>query len=208
MKYPNESAELVALLAEDQLEWKAYAKAEQVSKLPANELQGLKIELRKKVTVRGKRALQILNTIDSLPSLKNIGPEAAIALSVLSTHYSLLATKLVLAAFEECYRKSPANTQISSIPAMQDWVSLLEKRPQRFGTIWLLDSTGYPFLPTVEDFETINKRRAAYNIGPLRWPKSLAIPEDDQAWLKQPISTAVMRRPTEAELEGLYEYLA
>lgn len=206
MKYPDQSIELINLLAQDQVEWKAHAKAEFVDKLPASKLQDLKLDLRKKVAERGERALQILNEIDSMPSLDNIGSEAAVALSVLATHYSLDATKQVLAAFEDCYKQSPENTQASSIPAMTDWVAIQEHRPQKFGTIWLFDSNNHPFLPTVEDFGNINERRKTYGIGPLRWPKSLVIPEKDQPWLKKPISEAVMRAPTKAELHKLSEY--
>jgi hypothetical protein len=206
MKYPQQSKELIKLLAQDQAEWKTYAKAEFVDKLPTDELHVLKLNLRKKVKERGEQALQILNEIDKMPSIDNIGSEAAVALSVLATHYSLDATRQVLIAFENCYAQSTENTQLTSIPAMTDWVAILEHRPQKFGTIWLFDSSNYPFLPTVEDFEHINERRKAYGIEPLRWPKSLVIPEENQPWLKQAVSEAVMRAPTEAELQNLTEY--
>lgn len=206
MKYPKQSKELIKLLARDQVEWKAYAKAEFVDKASDEKLYKLKLDLRKKVAERGKRALQILEEIDGLPSIENIGSEAAIALSVLATHYSLDTTKHVLAAFEACFKQSPENTQITSIPAMTDWVAILEHRPQKFGTIWLFDNDNYPFLPIVEDFENINGRRQAYGIEPLRWPKSLVIPEEDQPWLKKPVSEAVMRLPTNTEVQKLSDY--
>jgi hypothetical protein len=206
MKYPNQSAELIKLLAQDQAEWKAYAKAEYADKLPADELRLLKVDLRKRVTERGIRVLQILDEVGGWPSLSNIESEAAIALSVLATHYSLDATKQVLEAFEACYIESPENTQATSIPAMTDWVAILEGKPQKFGTIWLFDNNNYPFLPTVKNFANINERRTAYGIAPLRWPKSMAIPEKDQPWLGQPIGGATMRAPTTDELQKLTEF--
>jgi hypothetical protein len=89
---------------------------------------------------------------------------------------------------------------------MTDWVAVLEHQPQKFGTIWLFDSNNHPFLPTVEDFENINERRKVYELEPFRWPKSLAIPEEDQPWLKRPVSEAVMRAPTNIELQKLSDY--
>lgn len=168
MNFTNKAQELISLLAQDQAKWRAYAKSEFVDKLPTNELYELKLALRKKVVERGERALQILDEIGGSPSLENIGSEAAIALSVLVMHYSLDATKKVLSAFEACYKQEPDNTQVTSIPAMTDWIDVLEHRPQKFGTIWLFDSNNYPFLPTVEDFENINERRKTYGLELLR----------------------------------------
>ncbi|HEX7633422.1 MAG TPA: hypothetical protein VF401_03795 [Candidatus Saccharimonadales bacterium] len=206
MKYPRQAAELIDLLAQDQAQWKEYAKAEFIDKLSDEKLQALKHDLRKSVAWRGRRALQILGEIKDQPSLDAIGSEAATALSVLATHDSLEATKRVLAAFEACYRLSTENTQAASIPAMVDWIAVLEHRPQTFGTIWLFDDNDFPFLPVVEDFANINTRRERYSIGPLKWPKSMAIPEEDQLWLKQPIEDAIMRAPTKAELQKLSEF--
>lgn len=208
MKYPEKSQELTKLLAKDQEDWSAYAKAEFAEKLSSEKLQNVRLSLRKQATERGKRALQILDEINNKPTLENIGSEAAIALSVLATHYSLDATRQVLAAFEKSYKHSPENTHVASIPTMVDWIAVLEHRPQSFGTIWLVDSNKYPFLPIVADYENINKRRADYALEPLRWPKSLAIPEEEQPWLKRPLSEAVMRKPTDSELERLSVFYA
>lgn len=206
MKYPDKSKELINLLSIDQSEWKAYVKAEYIDKSLAEELRKLKVTLRKNVALRGERALEILNEIKSIPSLDAIGKQAAIALSVLATHYSLSATKQVLAAFESCYEQSPQNIQLASIPAMTDWIAVLEHRPQKFGTIWLFDSNNYPFLPIVEDFEDINERRNKYEIEPLRWPKSLVLAAENQPWLNRPISEINMRPPTKNELRTLSEF--
>jgi hypothetical protein len=205
MKFSKESNELIKLLQEDQEEWKAYAAAKQTSGLSIKQQQKHKEQLRHTTTRRGKRALEIFQIISGVPSIKNIGTEAAIALSVLATHYSLAATKHVLAAFEAAAQQPNNGSLMSSIPAMVDWIAVLEQRPQTFGTIWLFDNNKYPFLPEVDDFEHVNERRDSYGIEPLRWPKSLAIPEDNQPWLKRPISEAVMRSPTKVELQELSE---
>lgn len=89
---------------------------------------------------------------------------------------------------------------------MTDLALLLERKPQRFGTQWLFDEHKWPFLPTVEDFEHVNERRAAYGLGPLRWPKSLAISESEQPWLTRPLSELVMRDPTEDEYKQLIDW--
>lgn len=63
----------------------------------------------------------------------------------------------------------------------------------------LLDDEG----DLVDDFAHVNERREGYGIDPLRWPKSLAIPEPEQPWLKRPLAELVMREPTEAEYAKL-----
>lgn len=206
MKYPKQSQTLVDLLFKDQQEWRAYAKAQYVDKLSQDELDMLKDKLRHKVVKRAESALRILDEIENKPSLDYISSEAATALSVLATHHSLDSTKKVLVAFEQCYQDSPNTTQKQSIPAMTDWVAILEGKPQVFGTIWLFDKNLYPFLPTIQDVENINQKRKEYGIEALRWPKSLAIPEKDQPWLKRPVSEAIMRSPTNAELHELVEF--
>lgn len=205
MNYPDQSSELLQLIKADQTEWRDFARAEFVDKLPEPDLQAKRKILRKKVAERASRALAILNEIGE-PSISNIGQEAAQAISVLATHYSRSATAIVLSSFEQLYKKTPDETYKESIPAMTDWLAVLEHRPQRFGTIWLFDDSQYPFLPTVEDFENINDRREKYGIEPLRWPRSLAIPEEDQPWLRRPINEAVMRTPTAAELAVLGDF--
>lgn len=44
-----------------------------------------------------------------------------------------------------------------------------------------------------------------YGVEPLRWPKSLAIPEGKQPWLKRPLSEAVMRDISEEEFREKYQ---
>lgn len=205
MKYPDQSAELLDLLKIDQQEWRDFARAEYVDKVPKPELEERRKVLRAKVATRAERALAILAEIGD-PSISSIGGEAAQALSILATHHSLKSTKTVLDAFNELYQKAPDDTFKESIPAMTDWLAILERRPQTFGTIWLFDENQYPFLPTVDDFEHIDERRIAYGIEPLRWPKSLAIPVEDQPWLKRPVSEATMREPTTKELEVLGDF--
>lgn len=205
MKYPNHSATLLKLLKTDQKEWKEFAHAKYAEKASPAEIDQLRQALQKRVGSRARKALEILDVIGE-PSVSNIGGEAAQALSILATHHSLLTTKRVLEAFEALYKNAPEDTFKESIPAMTDWIAVLEHKPQRFGTIWLVDEKQYPFLPTVEDFEHVNERREAYGIGPLRWLKSLVIPIKDQPWLLRPVSEAVMREPTSAELAELEDF--
>jgi hypothetical protein len=205
MKYPDQSAALLRLLKIDQKEWKEFAHAEYVEKASRTEIEKLRKTLLERVDNRAHEAMDILDQIGE-PSIINIGGEAAQALSILATHHSLEATKRVLESFETLYKKAPQDTYKESIPAMTDWLAVLEHRPQRFGTIWLFDDKQYPFLPNVEDFEHVNERRESYGIEPLRWPRSLVIPETDQPWLLRPVSEANMRQPTSAELAALDYY--
>jgi hypothetical protein len=197
IRYPEQAQELAHLLEEDQIEWREYARKEFEMQDKAN-LKPDKQILRQHVQKRAERMLEILTKIEE-PSISNIGTEGALAISVLATHTSLEVTHDVLRAFNDLYTRNKEDTRYQSIPAMTDWLAILEHRPQTFGTIWLMDEAGYPFLPTVEDFEHVNGRRTEYGVGPLRWPKSLAISEAKQPWLNKPLSGLVMRDPTDEE---------
>lgn len=197
IKFPLFAQELANLLDEDQDEWREYARKEFKTE-DKSSLKSEKQLLRQRVEKRALRMLKILDEIRE-PSISNIGNEGALAVSVLATHTSLETTRRILESFNDLYAHNKIDTRYQSIPAMTDWLAVLEHRPQTFGTIWLMDEQGYPFLPTVDDFEHVNERRTEYSIEPLRWPKSLAIPEDEQPWLAKPLSELIMRDPTKDE---------
>lgn len=197
--YPKQANELIKLLDADQKEYKAFSREYYWN---SQSLDGTAIKakaiFKKHVHARAKRMLEIIEEI-SEPSLTNIGEEAAQAISILATHSSLDNTRKALTAFESCYARNPEDTFYQAIPIMTDWVRVLERKLQRFGTMWLFDKNKYPYLPPVEDFEHVNERCTKYDLEPLRWPKSLAIPEERQPWLKRPLSELVMRKPTDSE---------
>lgn len=193
--YPAHAEKLVQLLQEDQDEWRAFARKGFESKDKAA-LKSKKTLLKQRVHQRAERMLQILSEIGE-PSLANIGADAARAMSVLALHDSLDTLRVVLRAFTSISDRD--NTYYQAIPSMTDWTLILKHKPQRFGTMWLFDENKEPFLPTVEDFNHVNERRAEYGLEALRWPKSLAIPESQQRWLKRPLSEIVMREPTQQE---------
>jgi hypothetical protein len=199
MHYPAHALELIHLLQEDQSEAKKVGNAYFYE--PDN-WQAQRILLKKHAQRRVKRMLEILDEIGE-PSLSNIGKEAAQAVSILAVHDQPDVLRRVLAAFNELYDKNPDDTFYQAIPSMTDWLLILEGKPQRFGTQWLFDKKKQPYLPPVEDFANVNERRAKYGLEPLRWPKSLAIPESEQPWLKRPLSKLVMREPTAEELKDL-----
>jgi hypothetical protein len=206
IKYPAQAQELVQLLKEDQEERRATGKA-YFQAVDNTNLKLHRATLAKNAQQRVQRVLQILNEVGE-PSLSNIGEEAAQAVSVLAVHGSLDSLRRILAAFIDLYEQYPDDTYYQAIPSMTDWVLVLERKPQRFGTQWLFDYNRQPYLPPVEDFEHVNKRRAKYDIEPLRWPRSLAIPESEQPWLKRPLSELVMREPTDEEYAELARALA
>jgi hypothetical protein len=197
IKFPDLAKELITLLEEDQNEWREHAYREYATR-DKSKLRLKKQRLRNRVHERAEHMLSVLKTIGE-PSVTNIGTEGALAVSVLAMHSSLETTRQVLRLFNELYARDKSNTRYASIPAMTDWIAILEHEQQRFGTIWLMDKRDEPFLPTVKDFEHVNERRAEYGIEPLRWPKLLAIPEEKQPWLARPIDELVMRDPTDEE---------
>lgn len=196
--FPELAKELVELLNADQEESKAFSRKYYWDNTKPDDVTKAKIVFRGHVHARAKRMLEILGEIKE-PSLSNVGKEAAQAISILATHSSLKETRKVLAAFESCYKQDRSNAFYQAIPAMTDWVLLLSRKPQRFGTIWLFDKNKQPYLPTVEDYKNLDDRRAEYGLEPLRWPRSLAIPESDQPWLTRPLSELTLREPTNEE---------
>ena len=200
MRYPSQSQELLKLLHTDQAESKATAKLY----FHANKATyaAERAELKQRVHERAQRMLAILDEIGE-PSIGNIGSEAAQAVSILATHTGSETLKKVLDLFNALYERAKEDCYYQAIPAMTDWWLLQQRKPQRFGTQWLFDDSKQPFLPTVEGFAHVNERRAVYGIEPLRWPKSLAIPESEQPWLKRPLSELVMRDMTDAEYAEL-----
>jgi hypothetical protein len=203
MEYPEQAKELIRLLNRDQTEWRNFAKAD-FEKANRAKLSQKQESLKLKVRHRAKRMLEILDEIDE-PTISNIGTEAAQAISILATHDSTSTLHLVLAKFIDCYKRQPDNVCYQSIPSMTDVALILEHKSQRFGTIWLFDENKQPFLPTVDDFSHVNQRRTQYGIEPLHWPKSLAIRESQQPWLKRPLSEAVMRDPTDKEYNNAFK---
>jgi hypothetical protein len=200
MKYPKQAKELVHLLQVDQKEWIDFARTDFKSNDGFDSKKEW-IALKQRAHGRAERMLQILNEVKE-PTLTNIGAEGAEAMFVLAQHDTLDTLKQVLAVFTRYYERQKEDTYYQVIPPMADRVLILERKAQKFGTIWLPGKNKIPFLPTVEDFEHINARRAEYDIGPLRWPKSLAIPQLKQTWLKKPLSELTMRDPTDEEYDN------
>ncbi|MES2971780.1 MAG: hypothetical protein V4702_05660 [Patescibacteria group bacterium] len=204
MNYPTQASELIRLLKDDQTEWREFAKVEFEADYKSS-LNQQRAELRKRVHLRAQKTLRILDEIGE-PTLSNIGADAAQAMSILALHDSLKSLRKVLSVFILCYEKNRDTAYFQAIPSMTDWLLVLGRKPQQFGTIWLLDSNKEPYLPIVKDFANVNERREQYGIGLLHWPKSLAISEKKQPWLKRPLSELIMRKPTDEEFREFAQY--
>lgn len=204
--YPEYAKELQSLVEQDQQQWKAFWR-QHYQKQDSYGFKTAFKKVRLQQHAHTKRMTAILDKIQE-PSITNIGKEAAQAISIIALHDSLPILKRVLKAFEVGYLRAKKDTYYQAIPSMTDQVLLLERNPQRFGTQWEGNGLSEPFLPTVADFEHVNERRAVYGIEPLRWPKSLAIPEVEQPWLQKPITDLIMRDLSEEEFIRSYaEYL-
>lgn len=197
--FPKQSEVLIQLLKEDQKEWKQFSR--KYFKAPdKTDLKGERTSLRQRVKARAEKMREVMSEVGE-PSLSNIGKEASIAISVLASHSSLADTEYVLKEFNQLFDKKRIDVHFESIPPLTDFVLLAKRKSQLFGTIWFFDKDMRPFLPTVKDFKSVNKRRSDYGLEPLRWPKSLAIPESKQPWLKKPIGELEMRFPTSEEYD-------
>lgn len=207
-KYPDQAEELMALHRTDQIESKAVGRLYWHS--TKDQWNSDRAKLKQHMKQRAQRMLAILDEIGE-PSLSNIGANAAQAVSVLAIHEGGATLKRVLDIFSQLYERNKEDTFGQAIPSMTDWWLLSQRKPERFATQWLFDKSKRPYLPLVEDFnpkdpasiERLNRRRAEYGIEPFRWPKSLAIPEDEQLWLKRPLTELVTRELTDAEYAEL-----
>lgn len=196
-RYKEYAQELEKMLHDDQKEWKAFW-SEYFDKQNGPDFEKEFDHIRNAQSGRSARMLTILDAIKQ-PSISNVGMKGSQAISILALHDKLGVLRKVLSSFESLYIENREDSYHQAIPSMKDRVRILERKPQIFGTQWELDENGYPFLPTVEEFSTVNERRLLYGIEPLRWPKSLAIPESEQPWLKKPIQDAPMRDITDEE---------
>lgn len=197
--FPKQSKILLQLLKDDQEEWKEFSR-KYFNTPKKTDLEEERVSLRQHVKARAKKMREIVSEVGE-PSLSNLGEEASIAVSVLASHSSLEDTEYVLKEFNRLFDKNKFDVHFESIPPMTDIILLAKRKPQLFGTIWFFDKNMQPFLPTVKDFKSVNKRRLDYGLEPLRWPRSLAIPESKQPWLKKPISELEMRYPTDEEYD-------
>jgi hypothetical protein len=203
MQYPKFSNELIAMLAQDQTEMKELARL-YISEGATESYSRKKAVVQSGNARRVERALAILAEVKE-PSLSNIGKKGSLALSVLALHASFAELETVTDAFQRCYDRDKKDCAYDLIPAMVDWLLIQRGMPQEFGTQWLFDEHNYPFLPTVDRFTTIeelNVRRAVYGRESHKWPKSLVMTDQEQPWLKRPLSEAVMRMPTKRELDA------
>lgn len=206
MRYQAYAEELTQLLDDDQTSWKSFW-ARNFHLQQTQEFKEQLTAVRRDQQQRSARMLAILSTIGT-PSLSNIGLEAAQAISILALHDSRATIQTVHDAFVQCCDTNKQDTYYQAIPPLTDRLLILQRKPQVFGTQWDLDEHNYPFLPTVDNFTHVNERRAMYDLEPLRWPKSLAIPEYEQPWLRRPLTELIMRNITPREFTEKYQSYA
>ncbi len=150
---------------------------------------------------RVSRALEILDDI-GLPTIENIGTDGAQALSVLALHANLSTMRRVLSTFEKGYSENSASVYYEAIPSLTDRILIIEGKNQRFGTQWMLGADGKFFLPPVEGFDQMNRRRAAYGLGKSRHPIDLTngVPKTDPP--RPDTQASDQRLPTKPEYQG------
>ncbi len=164
--------ELVRLADEDQHEIMTQLQA--ISEVVSPESRKQKEhELHANCHRRAERMLVILREIKE-PTITNIGSVGCEAVLLLAQHSYLSIMKEVLAIFQKLENTSPKNISKTYIPSLIDRILILEKKPQEFGTQWMTDAGGTPFLLPTRDFETVNIRRKNYQLGPIKKPVNLA----------------------------------
>lgn len=198
MKYPLYRDELLAMLAQDQEEIRAQSKVYKHAPTAASTLSDRERLAARRIE-RAERVLAILGEIKE-PTIDTIGADGSQAVSVLAAHSRLSIMEKILHTFECCYRTDPNSVYHEAIPSLTDWVRVLEKKEQEFGTRWMVGSDGNPFLPPVRDFKNMNKRRAAHGLGRARQPRDLTygVPNGP---LPPETQEEDQRKPTQTEFD-------
>jgi hypothetical protein len=171
MNYPLLRDELLAMLKQDQKEVRAQSKAYKRAPKGASTKHS-RGRLAVRSLERAERVMEILDEI-GLPTIDNIGVDGSQAVSVLTIHSRLSIMKKTLRLFEKCYEQDPSSIYHEAIPALTDWILILERKKQRYGTQWMIGADGTFFLPQVENFKNINKLRAKYGLHRIRQPRDL-----------------------------------
>ncbi len=199
MIYPELAKELVGLLDEDQIQFKAFAARYYALETGAKQLRRSEIQLRAACKRRARKMLNILEKIGK-PTLSNIGKQASEAITVLALHANYQVMKHVLAEFRECEKQDSANVHLPSIPALVDRIQILEGHEQVFGSQWLEGDNGKPSLYPVHSLRSVNTRRTAYGLKALRRPRIMAF-RDAARKAVIPATADDMRPPTTEELK-------
>lgn len=171
VRFPRYRAELLSLAEADQQEIQAHSI--NTSDLSADRKRVADLQLAKNCQERGRKAMEILRRI-SAPTVKNIGLEGSQALALLALHSYVAIMEDVLRKFEQEFVKEPSNIYKQAIPPLYDRIMILKTKNQLFGTNWMTDENGHPFLISVKDFKGVNERRKQYGLRPVKRPVDLA----------------------------------
>jgi len=149
---------------------------------------------------RVKRVIEILDEIEG-PTIANIGGDASQAMSVLALHSRLSVMKEILARFERSYERDHDSVYHEAIPSLTDRILIIEGKKQRFATQWMFGQDNKFFLPPVEDFDHLNKRRAVRGLGKSKHPIDLTdgVPEREPP--RPETRASDQRTPTRQEYE-------
>ena len=123
--------------------------------------------------IRAQRMLDILEIIKN-PSIDTIGQEASEAILLITQHSYLECMKKVLSIYLDLYEKNHKSVPAHYLPSLIDRIEIIENKQQIYGTQWMLDNNGVPFLIYVTDFINANKKRKKFGLDPIRKPHNLA----------------------------------
>lgn len=173
VQFPHLREELLQILHADQKELREFEHKYKKLTSESERKRALE-EARAHNRARSERLQEILIEIRR-PTIEQIGRDGSGAVSVLALHSELKLVKHVLRDFEEQFKIDKKTVYFQAIPSLADRVSIVETRKQRYGTNWMVDEAGHPFLIEVEDFAKMNQHRAKYGLGPAKKPTNLSL---------------------------------
>ncbi len=172
IKYPKASRELIELFEEDQKDLRE--NLHYISELDSEIERATQYSLlSKRRNSRAERMLEILDKIGS-PSISNIGIEGSESVALLALHSRYEIMETILKMYETIFRNNPNDIYTGLIPSLVDRIMIRDKKVQKYGTHWLLDKSGKPFLVELEEYKKMNSLRAVYGLKPTKRPVNLA----------------------------------
>ena len=131
-------------------------------------------QLRKRNLDRAKRMITMLDAIVE-PTIDNIGLDGSEALALIALHSNFAVMESVLSVYQKLYIRDKTSVYFGLIPSLVDRLSIRDSRKQIYGTHWMLDSSGSPFLVEVVDFTTMDKNRKKFGLASALRPINLAV---------------------------------
>jgi hypothetical protein len=173
VKFPDSQKLLIQMDKEDQEEVRGHYN--QLLKLETEQQKKQLSEgLARRCHARAQKMMEIVREIGE-PTLDKIGQDGSEAINLLTLHSYKEIMEKMLEIYTKLYSKDRSNFYYQAIPPLTDKLMILNERMQYFGTNWSVTKDGKFFLIQVKEFQSVNRRRLKYGLGPIKRPVILSV---------------------------------